>query len=173
MTTRTVKMFGLAYGSSPAEIAVTLDGASVYTGIVPTTDTPLPTLPNPDLTDTTVEFCNFQIPMEFDGAKPMACSVTNGTVIFAQILANYCVLANTDPVLGAGPDVFNNIDDPVDARSNVAIDGVTQPVNHNEELPGTWWFTVPAGSTLTYNLDVRAGTANVAPPPPPPPTAPV
>lgn len=162
MTTRTVKMFGLAYGSSPAEITVTLDGATVYTGSVTTTDTPVPALPNLDLTDTTIEFCNFEIPVDFTGTKPMTCAVTNGTVIFAQVLANYCAIANTDPVIGTGPDVFNNIDGIGDARSNVAIDGVTQPMNH-EELPGTWWFTVNTGSTLTCDLDIQAGTANVAP----------
>lgn len=167
MTTRTVKMFGLAYGSTPAEIAVSLDGVSVYAGTVTTTDAPVPALPNIELTPTTVEFCNFEIPMELEGVIPMTCTVSSGTVIFSQINANYCVIANTDPVIGTGPDVFQNIDGEGDARSNVAIDGVPQPINH-EELAGTWWFTVPTGSTLTYNLDVVAGTANVAPPPPPP-----
>ena len=108
MTTRTVKMFGLAYGSTPAEIAVTLDGASVYTGTVTTVNTPSPSMPNPDLTNTTIEFCTFEIPMDFEGTKSMTCAVTNGIVIFAQISANYCVIANTDPVIVAGPDVFNS-----------------------------------------------------------------
>jgi hypothetical protein len=166
MTTRTVKMFGLAYGTTPAEIAVTLDGATVYSGTVTTVDAPFPSLPNQELTNTTIEFCNFEIPMDTNGAVPMSCTVLNETVIFAQITANYCVIANTDPVVGTGPDVFNNIDGIGDARSNVFIDGVEQAINHTEELNGTWWFNVPAGSTLTYDLDVQAGTANVAPPPP-------
>jgi hypothetical protein len=106
--------------------------------------------------------------MEFEGTKPMSCDVNNGTVIFAQILANYCAIANTDPLAGTGPDGFYNIDGIGDARSNVFIDGAAQPINHSETLNGTWWFTVPTGSTLTYNLDVVAGTANIAPPPAPP-----
>jgi hypothetical protein len=167
MTTRTVKMFGLAYGTTPAEIAVTLDGVSVYTGTVTTADEPVPSLPNAELVDTTVQFCNFEIGMDVNGTIPMTCTVLSGTVIFAQILANYCVIANTDPVVGTGPDVFRNTDGIGDARSNVLIDGVEQPINHTEELDGTWWFNVPTGSTLTYDLDVIAGTANVAPPPPP------
>lgn len=168
MTTRTVKMFGLAYGSTTAEIAVTLDGVSVYTGTVTTSNTLIPSMPDPSLVDTTVEFCNFEIPMDTNGTLPMTCTVLNGTVIFAQINANYCAIANTDPVIGTGPDIFKNIDGLGDARSNVAIDGVLQPMNH-EELPGTWWFTVPTGSVLTYDLDVIAGTANVAPPAEPDP----
>jgi hypothetical protein len=164
MTTRTVKMFGLAYGTTPAEIAVTLDGVSVYTGTVTTADEPVPSLPNLEIANTTVEFCNFEIPMDANGTIPMTCTVLSGTAIFAQIQANYCVIANTDPVIGTGPDIFNNIDGVGDARSNVFIDGDAQPINHTEEFGGTWWFTVPADSTLTYDLDVIAGTANVAPP---------
>jgi hypothetical protein len=167
MTTRTVKMLGLAYGPTPAEIEITFDGNTIYTGTVSTTDSPLPSLPNSELTPTTIEFCQFEIPMEFSGTKPMSCTVNNGTVIFAQIVANYCAIANSDPFIGTGPDVYLPTDGIVDSRSNVAINGVAQVVNH-EELPGTWWFTVPTGSTLTYDLDVIAGTANVAPPPPAP-----
>lgn len=167
MTTRTVKIFGLAYGSTPAEINVALDGNTVYTGAVSTTDAPIPSLPNLDLVPEIVEFCNFEIPLDFNGTKPMTCVVSSGTVIFAAIRANYCVIANTTPVIGTGPDGFSSIDGLGDARSNVFIDGASQPMNH-ETWPGTWWFTVPAGSTLTYDLDVQAGTANVAPTPPAP-----
>ena len=163
MTTRTVKMFGLAYGSSPAEIAVTLDGQSVYTGTVSTVDTPPPALPNLEIANTTVEFCSFEIPMEFEGTKPMTCSITNGTVIFADISANYSVIANTNPVYGGGADIFSSTAGTSSVRSNVAIDGIAQTINQ-EELAGTWWFKVPAGSILTYDLNVIAGTANVAPP---------
>jgi len=162
MTTRTVKILGLAYGSTPAEISVSVDGATVYSGTVTTVDTSFPSLPNDALSNTTVEFCNFELPMDFSGTKSMTCSVTNGRVIFAQILANYCVIANTDPVIGTGPDVYQNIGGIGDARSNVFINGIAQPINHTEELAGIWWFTVTSGSTLTYDLDVQAGTANVA-----------
>lgn len=165
MTARTVKILGLAYGSSPAEIAVTLEGNTVYSGTVSTLDTPVPSLPNLDLTESTVEFCNFEIPMEFSGTKPMSCMVLNGTVIFAQIDANYCAIANTDPVIGTGPDIYlapNGINEP---RSNVAVNGVARPLVDDAELPGTRWITVSTGSTLTYDLIIQAGTANVAPAP--------
>jgi hypothetical protein len=165
MITRTVKMFGLAYGSTPAEIAVTLDGVSVYTGPVTTVDTPVLSLPaNSEIANTTVEFCNFEIPLEFVGSKPMTCTVTNGIVIFAQITANYGVIANTTPVYGHGADVFRDIAGRDDARSNVEIDGVPRLIAPTEELNGTWWFLVPAGSTMIHDLNIVAGTANIAPP---------
>jgi hypothetical protein len=161
MTTRTVKMLGYGFGSTPAEINVTLSGSTVYTGEVPTLDQPIPALPNYELTENITELCRFEIGMDANGAVPMTCTVLKGTVIFAQILANYCVIANTDPVVGTGPDNFQNTDGPGDPRSNVQIDSVTQPINH-EEFPGTWWFNVEEGSVLSYNLDIVAGTANVA-----------
>ena len=163
MTTRTVKMFGLAYGSTPAEIAVTLDGVSVYTGTVTTADAITPFLPNSEIANTTVEFCNFEMPMEFEGSKPMTCMVTNGTVLFAQIVANYSVIGNTDPVYGFGPDSFKPINSAGDARSDVSIDGVTQQIEHIAPVTGTWWYKVETGSTLTYNLNIVAGTANLKP----------
>jgi hypothetical protein len=164
MTTRTVKMFGLAYGTTPAEIAVTLDGVSVYTGTVTTVDSPVPSLPNLEIADTTVEFCNFEIPMDTNGTIPMTCTVLSGTAIFAQITANYCVIANTNPTIGTGSEVFKNIDGQGDARSNVFINTVAYTIDHTEEFSGTWWFTVPEGSTLIYDLDIVAGTANIATP---------
>jgi hypothetical protein len=163
MTTRTVKMFGLAYGSNPAEIAVTLDGVSVYTGTITTTDAPLPSLPELEIANSTVDFCSFEIPMDSSGILPMTCEVLSGTVIFDQIKANYCTIADTDPVIGSGPDLYKSIDGTVDARTNVSIDGVAQSVNQADEFSGSWWFVVPAGSTLTCDLNVVAGTANVAP----------
>jgi hypothetical protein len=163
MTTRTVKIFGLAYGATPAEIAVTLDGVSVYTGTVPTTDTLPPALPNLEISNTTVEFCNFEIPMEFEGTKPMICSVTNGTVVFAQIKANYGVVANTAPAYGVGADVFIPTAGPTNTRLNVVIDGVAATITNSEELPGIVWLTIPAGSTLAYDLNINAGTANIVP----------
>jgi len=164
MTTRTVKMLGLAYGSTPAEIAVTLDGAPVYTGTVPTLDQSPLSGPDPDAVESTVEFCTFEIPMDFEGTKPMTCLVTNGTVIFAQITANYCVIGNAILAPGTGPDGFNSINGANDVRSNITIDGSLVTVDY-EAYPGTWWCGVSSGSTLTYDLNVLAGTANVAPAP--------
>jgi hypothetical protein len=162
MTTRTVKLFGLAYGSTPAEISVTLDGATVHSGAVTTENALVPTLPNTDLSNTTVELCNFEIPVDFDGSKPMTCTVNSGTVIFAQITANYYVFPDTSPLIGSGPDVFQSIAGNSDPRSNVFINGVAQTVNH-DSLAGTWWFTIPSGSVMSYDLNIIGGTANVPP----------
>lgn len=180
MTTRTVKIFGLAYGSTPAEINVTLDGNTVYTGPVSTLDpvTGTPSLadfktlnnptPNLDYANSTVELCSFELPMDFQGSKPMTSTVTNGTVIFAQIRANYCAIANTDPIIGHGDSQYFNINGDADPRSNATKDGILVPVVHTEAAHGAWFFSVNTGSVLSYDLNVIAGTANVAPTPPTP-----
>ena len=172
MTTRTVKIFGQGFGSAPAEILVTLNGNTIYTGAISTIDQPVYTLPNLELTSSVPELCNFEIDMDFSGTMPMTCEVLGGTVIFAQILANYYAVANTDPVVGSepniikstGPNVFKDINGISDPRLNVFVNNVAHPINHNEEFSGPWWFTVPAGSVLAYDLAVRAGKE---PPPAP------
>jgi hypothetical protein len=162
MITRTVKIFGQGFGSTPAEISVTLAGNVIYTGPVPTLDQPVYALPNLEFTSQIPEICNFEIAMDFSGTIPMTCTVLAGTVIFAQIEANYCAISGTDPVIGNGPDLFLCINGKDDPRSNTYIDGVQRLVNH-EEYPGSWWHGLSAGSTLTYDLNVQAGTTDVAP----------
>jgi hypothetical protein len=94
MTNRTVQLKGYGFGSTPAEITVTLEGTTVYTGTVTTIDSTPPTLPNLVLTPETVTLCTFSIPMDFSGEKAMTCSVSNGIVIFAQIDVNYVPIQN-------------------------------------------------------------------------------
>ena len=93
MANRTVQILGQGYGSSPAQITVTANGNTVFSGTVNTVDQPLPALPNPDL-DLTNILCTFEIDQAFTGQIPMTCAVSLGSVIFAQINANYVAIAN-------------------------------------------------------------------------------
>jgi hypothetical protein len=75
-------------------------------------------------------------------------STTTATV--GQIVAAHgCRL-----LIGGGSTQYGIIDSN-DARSNVAIDGVTQSPDRGD-LTGTWWWSVANGSTLSYNLEVDA-----------------
>lgn len=94
MTNRTVKLLGYGFGATPAEISVTLDGTTIYTGAVTTANQAIPELPNLDLMGDQAELCSFELPVDFAGQKAMTCEVTNGTVIFAEITANYCSIIN-------------------------------------------------------------------------------
>jgi hypothetical protein len=93
MTIRTVKIQGLAYGTVPAEITVTANGNTVFSGAVSTLDQPPPTLPDYSLPDTVTLF-TFEIDQTFVGQIPMTCEVTQGLVIFGEILANYSAISN-------------------------------------------------------------------------------
>lgn len=162
MTMRTVKINGLAYGSTPANITISLDGNIIFSGDIATQDSAVPALPDPALVDSQATFCTFELPVDFAGQKPMTCTVNSGTVVFGTITANYNKFPDpTQPsgYVGMGPDVYINIDsDQGDARGNVTIDGIAQ-TDHPAGTPltGTWWWTVNSGSVLAYDVQVDAG----------------
>ena len=159
MTTRTVKIFGLAYGSTPAEIAVTLDGAPVYTGTVSTLDQLPLTGPDLDSVDSTVEFCTFEIPMDFAGTKQMVITVTGAPVRFGQIVANYTEINTGAITYSSGADIYADVTeiDPAgiaDPRGDtVVIDGQQYEANRLIGR-GTWHWTVNPGSKFEHGITV-------------------
>jgi hypothetical protein len=93
MANRTVQILGQGYGSNPAQITVTANGTTVFSGAVNTVDQPLPALPNLAINLSEI-LCTFQIDQAFTGQIPMTCAVSSGTVIFAQIYCNYVSIPN-------------------------------------------------------------------------------
>jgi hypothetical protein len=93
MAIRTVQILGQGYGANPAEITVTASGNTVFSGTVSTVDQLLPALPNLEI-DLNSVLCTFEIDTAFVGEIPMTCAVSTGTVIFAQIYANYVTISN-------------------------------------------------------------------------------
>ena len=85
MTNRTVQFYGQGYGTVPAEITATLDGIVVYSGTVPTIDQENYNR----MPEDQVLLFTAQVPVDFDGTKPMTISVSNSTVVFAHVLGNY------------------------------------------------------------------------------------
>jgi len=163
MANRTVQIMGYGHGASPADVTATVNGQQVFSGEVPTVDTPDPGYPT---TSSTVLF-TFEIPMEFSGQLPMTVTVENSPVSLRQIYANYSNIANTTGKVvtfaSSGPSGYSNIlrewpsTIPADPRSNVYIDGISATVSTEERgnLKGTWNYSVNAGSTMSCDVAVN------------------
>lgn len=94
MTNRTIQLLGQGYGTEPATITVTYGGTEVFSGNVNTLPLEdMPILPNLAVNLDTV-LMSFEVPVTYSGTQAMTCSVTAGTVIFSQILANYQSVPN-------------------------------------------------------------------------------
>lgn len=95
MTNRIVQILGQGFGDQPAEMTVTLAGAEIFTGTVSTLPSAdLPVLPDQSIVNLPVLLMSFNVPVSYSGTQSMTCSVTSGTVIFAQIVANYSPIPN-------------------------------------------------------------------------------
>jgi hypothetical protein len=212
MANRTIKFLGQGYGSTPAVITITANGNTVFSGPVDTVDQLRPVLPNESL-NLTGTVGTFEIDQAFKGQIPMTCTVTSGTVIFAQIVVNnvymsnpaytpeqLAILKNPDTTQADRVAIYTPVADPPlsqqdidtlldpattpeqayaiqeahncqpygysgedgwyplnltdsDPRNTVTIDGVLQTPDY-QEFAGTWWWTVFAGSTMSYQLTV-------------------
>lgn len=85
MTTRTLKILGLAY--TPGVIEITANENIVFSGEVPWSNTT--TLSSPLST-----LCSFDLESTFSGPLSMTCRVNEGLVYFANILTNYGKIKN-------------------------------------------------------------------------------
>lgn len=160
MTTRTFKQFGQAYGSTPATITATINGTVVFSGEIPTIDSPLPGLP--DLSITGTELFTWTNTVDFSGTQSFSISVANSPLLLTYTSADYCSANNVSQFQSFYSYIQDgiNISDPF---SNTAIDGVAvQRGPDSTDLSGQWYWIIPAGSTFTATLNVNAG---VEPPP--------
>ena len=165
MTNRTVQVLGSGFGSSPASITAAWNGTQVFSGPVYTQSGPVPYLPDYDTMLAEILF-TFEIPMDTAGNIGMTTSVTGSPVVLTFINANY---ANVDNTVGnvttwqsSGPTGFVSIhkhSGATDTRSAVFIDNVSQPMSSPKppEESGTWWWIVPADSTLSCQVAVALG----------------
>lgn len=147
MATKTLKFFGNGYAPTgqSASVTVTLDGATVFTGAVPS----LPSAQWDLQPDVQVELFSIDIDDTFVGVKPMTVTTTNGDAV---------VLSWCESNSAATPSVFYSMaeaDLQWDYRTNVQLDGVPQDKGSLVDiLVGAWSWEVPNGSTLSYDLNV-------------------
>jgi hypothetical protein len=145
MTNRTVQFYGKGYGAEPAEILVEMGDTIVFDGVVSTINQAT----YDQLPEQQEILFTCELPVEFSGSIPMVITVNSGTVVFAHVHAN-----RSFP--GQSITTFLPIIHGTDARSNVFINGISQkPAWDNA---GTWSWTVSRGDSLTYDLNVVAGS---------------
>lgn len=94
MANRTIQIQGLAYGAVSASIGATFNANTVFSGTVNTLNEPVPALPDPTLEGQLYTLFSFDVDTAVTGNVTMSCNVTEGPVIFAQILSNYASVAN-------------------------------------------------------------------------------
>jgi hypothetical protein len=149
-TTRTLQFFGQAYGDTPVTLVASINGTELFNGTVSTVAGPAPL--GLDLPDQVLLFTvSFPGEAEGRGSFPMTVAVSGGdSVILGIIKANYEPIADGN----RGPDIFGPVFNG-DARSNVAIDGVVQPLPIVEDgKKGTNSWLVHSGSTLSHSLNL-------------------
>jgi hypothetical protein len=165
MTTRNFKQTGQAYGATPASITATIDGTVVYTGPVPTVDTPLPSLPANVVTPEIFTWTNT---VAFAGTQSYSIAVIGSPLLLDFTGADHCI-ANNVAEFGSFYTYEIGGVTIVDPFTNVAIDGVAmQRGPDNSKLSGQWVWLIPAGSTLTATLNVNAGVPPIGNVPTPP-----
>ena len=149
-TTRTLQFFGQAYGNTPVTLVASINGAELFNGPVSTIVGPVPL--GLDLSD---QVLLFTVPFPGDeegrGSFPMTVAVNGGdSAILGIIKANYEPIATGN----RGPDIFGPVFNG-DARSNVAINGVVQPLPDVEDgKKGTYAWLVHSGSILSHSLNL-------------------
>ena len=151
MTTRNFKQCGQAYGATPVSITATIDGTVVYTGSVPTLNTPVPSLPanvaSPEIftwTNTTT----------FSGTQSYSIAVTGSPLLLDFTAADQFSANDAAQFYGFYSCEIGGVT-VADPFTNVSIDGVSKTRGpDNQTLPGQWQWLIPAGSTFTATLNV-------------------
>jgi hypothetical protein len=178
MTTRTFKQLGQGYGSSNCTVTAKINGATVYSGIVPTANQRVPSAPT-GVEDTFPTLFTWTNDVDFEGTQTMEITVTGATLLLGSISANYYPMPNSsvglienpgpsweENYVSSGPDTYGFIfsevvDDLIytNPATNIAIDGVPKTVTRDPSLLGQRYWTISPGSTFTCQLNVQAGLA--------------
>lgn len=157
---RIFKQLGHGYGAEPVIIVAQIDGNTIFTGAVPTTDTPIP---GPDIEAELGLEC-FQwtdATGNFVGTQSLSISVTGGAFQIAQTVAQSS-LANADQYgfvyqTDIGNVVFS------DPLTNVSINGQSVIRPDDPEMNGQWGWLLQSGDTLTATLNINTVPINTEP----------
>jgi hypothetical protein len=156
MTDRTFIQNAQGYGSTVSQVTCQIDGNTVFSGTVTTLDQPWPTLPDPEFVAPPLGW-TWQDSADFAGTKQISISVTGSPVLLAQTFANNPYDADANIFM---PIFITEVDGVVYPHpfTDAAIDGVALLDHFNPDIPGQWWWCIPAGSTFTATMHVNAAS---------------
>lgn len=164
MINRIFKFYGQAFADTTAAITVKFNGVEIFSGPVTTDSSPVPSSP----TDITGVLFEYVAATDLSGNIPFELHVTNGTVFFGAVTANYSGVETevdlTDPnnpvtTVTVLPEYFysdvnqNSVE--TDGKINVKIDGIDQTRNViDPEQTGDWWYQILENQTFTCDIFV-------------------
>lgn len=152
--TRTFIQKGQGYGSTPVTVKVVIDGSEIFHGEISTVDQPPPVLPDFGASFD-ADLFTWTNTLDFTGTQSLEITVTGGTVILANSIANfgaadwqYYYPFYRDE--SRGYTVF-------DPFSDVMINGAPQTQIHTKETPGQYYWTLSNDSVFQATINVKAG----------------
>lgn len=174
MTIRTFKQQGQAYGWQPVTVIAKIDGNEIFNAMIEALDQPPVALPVTGPFDSRDLF-TWENSTDFQGSQEIEISVTGGTLILSDTVANY--VRKPDPVTewrvvlgGGGPDYYDNFyryqaspDQTIfDPYSNVTINDVSALQQRNGVLVGQWFWKLNSGDVFKATLNVLAGVMPIS-----------
>jgi hypothetical protein len=165
MINRTFKFYAQAFSNTgPVSVVAKFNGQQIYSGPIPTTNTPVPQQPG----DQNIIAFEYTGPTDIQGQIPFELTATGGIVCFGRIEANYSGfdinIDDTDPdnsimTVAIAPEDYwgdvnyNSVE--TDGKINVRIDGVEQIRQViDPEQTGDWWYRISDSQTLTCDIFV-------------------
>ena len=149
---RIFKQLGHGYGAEPVAIVAQLDGNTVFSGTVPTADTPVPG-PDPDV-QLGLDCFQWTEPVgNFVGTKSLSISVAGGMFQIGETKAQGN-LANVDQYIPVYVTTIGNVvfSDPL---TNVSINGQSMTRPEEPGRYGQWGWLLQPGDTLTATLNIN------------------
>jgi len=109
---RTLQFYGLAYGNSNVSLTAIINGITVFSGEVPTINSPVPTRPI-DLSNEVILFSTENstlFPTNYSGAYPMSITVTGGyAAVFRTIKSNYVMGFSVNTTVMENSSISGNV----------------------------------------------------------------
>lgn len=188
MATRTIKFIGKAYSTEgDVSVVVNFNNVEVYSGTIATVNSECPQKPLSG--ENNDKLFTFDISTNISGSIPLTIAVSNGTLVFFDLIGNYTgytletdeagnlVIVDGAYVVDVAPvDTYGDLNlntAQSDGKNNVVInpdqgEGQVREIMIEEEA-GDWYYKVWSGSTLSCNFVIENTVIDIPTPPEPTP----